>query len=62
MKKVLAPALAAVLGVGLWWALRDEAAVVPPPQAPVAALPLPAVAPAVSAASGAAAASAAADG
>lgn len=63
MKKVLAPALAAVLGVGLWWALRDEATFAPPQQAPVAALPLPTALPAsVPGASGAAAASEVAGG
>lgn len=63
MKKVLAPALAAVLGVGLWWTMRDEAAVAPQQQAPVAALPLPTVPPAsVPGASEAAAASEVAGG
>jgi len=64
MKKLVVPALAAALGVGLWWSTRDEAAVAPPAQqAPVAALPLPTAAPALPAASeAAAAASAVVDG
>ncbi|MFT7776260.1 hypothetical protein [Roseateles sp.] len=58
MRKLLAPALAAVVGLGLWWVLHDEAAA-PPGQAPVAAgaasaalpptLPVPAEADAASA-------------